>query len=92
MPACCRDKTLGAGTSKARGVLIPSRIGLALGHRIFENSRKNLSGEPFLRIFLFKISAQREGKIPRFRGYTPPDPWDPQSRKPAKDIIPDAHA
>ena len=40
MPACCRDKTLGAGTSKARGVLIPSRIGLALGHRIFENSRK----------------------------------------------------
>ena len=35
-------------------------------------------------------SQRKEGKIPRFSGYTPPDPRDPQSRKLAEANILDA--
>ena len=56
--------------------------------RIFENLKKNLSGEPFEKILA--KSQRKEGKIPRFRGYIPPDPRDPQLKKPAEVIISDA--
>ena len=57
---------------------------------IFENSKKNLSGEPFEKSF--EKSQREEGEIPRFRGYNPPEPRNPQSRKPAEVIIPDARS
>ena len=38
--------------------------------RIFENSRKNLSGRPFEK--KIEKSEREEGKIPRFSSYTPP--------------------
>ena len=58
--------------------------------RIFENLKKNLSGEPFEKNF--EKSQREEGEIPRFRGYNPPEPRNPQSRKPAEVIISDARS
>ena len=58
--------------------------------RIFENSKENLSGEPFEKNF--EKSQRERGKIPRFRGYNPPEPRDSQSWKPAELIIPDARS